>query len=183
MLGKQIIYYDAYTQRVVFLVNSRTPASKDWSVIDQVRDVLLGETSIPPADIPSRWFALEILLEEMAQALEQGVLSRQHCFAAAMKKLHFEEDTGEFDAAIHYLDELSVLLYYPRILPDVIFADPQVVLDKVTELIIASFERNTSKSKGHNDSWRKFYKFVLVTVEFLSQSDFDKHYNVCARAL
>ena len=31
--------------------------------------MLLGETSIPPADIPSRWFALEILLEEMSQAL------------------------------------------------------------------------------------------------------------------
>ena len=176
MLGKQIIYYDASTQRVVFPVNSRTPASNDWSVIDQVRDVLLGETSIPPADIPSRWFALEILLEEMAQALERGVLSRQDCFTAAMEKLHFEEDAGEFDAAIRYLDELSVLLYYPRILPDVVFADPQVVLDKVTELVIASFERNTSKSKGHSDSWRKFYEFALVTVEFLSQSDFDKHY-------
>ena len=176
MLGKQIIYYDASTQRVIFPVNSKTPASKDWSVIDQVRDVLLGETSIPPDDIPSRWFALEILLEEMAQALKRGVLSRQDCFAAAMKKLHFEEDAGEFDAAIHYLDELSVLLYYPRILPDVVFADPQVVLDKVTELVIASFERNVSKSKGHSDSWRKFYEFALVTVKFLSQSDFDKHY-------
>ena len=178
MLEKQIIYYDASTPiaRVVFPVNSKTPASNDWSVIDQLRDVLLGETSIPPADIPARWFALEILLEEMAQALERGVLSRQDCFTAAIEKLHFEEDAGEFDAAIHYLDELSVLLYYPRILPDVIIADPQVVLDKVTELVIASFERNASKSKGHSDSWRKFYKFALVTVEFLSQSDFDKHY-------
>ena len=176
MLGKQIIYYDASTQRVVFPVNSRTPASEDWSVIDQVRDLLLGEISIPPADIPARWFALEILLEEMAEALDQGVLSRQDCFTAAMKKLHFEEDAGEFDAAIHYLDELSVLLYYPRILPSVVFADPQVVLDKVTELVIASFERNASKCKGHSDSWRKFYEFALVTVEFLSQSDFNKHY-------
>ena len=176
MLGKQIIYYDVSTQRVVFPVNSKIPESKDWSVIEQVRDVLLGETSIPPVDIPARWFALEILLEEMAQALKRGVLSRQDCFAAAIEKLHFEEDAGEFDAAIHYLDELSVLLYYPHILPDVVFADPQVVLDKVTELVIASFERNASKSKGHNDSWCKFYQFALVTVEFLSQSDFDKHY-------
>ena len=173
MLEKQIIYYDASTRRVLFPVNSKTPASNDWSVIDQVRDVLLGETSIPPADIPARWFALEILLEEMSQALGRGVLSRQDCFAAAIEKLHFEEDAGEFDAAIHYLDELSVLLYYPRILPDIVFADPQVVLDKITELVIASFER---KFKGHNDSWRKFYEFALVTIEFLSQSDFNKHY-------
>ena len=49
-----------------------------------------------------------------------------------------------------------------------------MVLDKVTELVIASFERNASKC--HNDSWRRFYEFALVTVEFLSQSDFNKHY-------
>ena len=58
-----------------------------------------------------------------------------------------------------------MLFYYPRILPDVIFADPQVILDKVTELVVASFER---KSKGHSDSWCKFYEFALVTVEFLT---------------
>ena len=173
MLGKQIMYYDASTRKVIFTVNAKTPGCKDWDVIDQVQDVLLGETSIPPADIPSRWFALEILLEEMSQALNQGVLSRQDYFTAAINKLHFQQDTAEFDAAIHYLDELSVLFYYPRILPDVIFADPQVILDKVTELVIASFER---KSKGHSDSWRKFYEFAVVTVDFLTQSEFSKRY-------
>ena len=176
MLGKQIIYYDTATRKVVFPVNSRTPARKDWDVIDQVRDILLDQTSVPPADIPSRWFALEILLQEMAEALNRGVLSRQDCFTAAIKRLHFEEDAAEFDAAIQYLDELSVLLYYPRILSDVIFADPQVILDKVTELVVASFERKVSKSRGHSDGWRTFFEFALVTVKFLMQPDFKKHY-------
>ena len=111
----------------------------------------------------------------MTKALQRGVLSRQECFTTAVDKLHFEEDAAEFDAAIQYLDELSVLLHYPNILPGVIFADPQVLLDKVTDLVIAQMSI-ASMSKAGNDHWRKFYKFALVTVEFLSQDDFSKHY-------
>ena len=136
--------------------------------------MLLSKSLIPPVDIPLKWFALEILLEEMAQALKQGVISQQVCFNAAVEKLHFEDDAAEFNAAIQYLDELSVLFYYPHILPEVIFADPQVILDKVTELVLASFQRCDVVGKG--DDWRKFYEFALVTLEFLSQEDFSKHY-------
>ena len=102
-------------------------------------------------------------------------LSRQECFTTAVDKLHFEEDAAEFDAAIQYLDELSVLLHYPSILPGVVFADPLVLLDKVTELVLAQMSI-VSKSKAWSDDWRKFCKFALITVEFLSQEDFSKHY-------
>ena len=156
------------------MLNAKTPGSQEEVTIKQIQDVLLSESSIPPVDIPLKWFALEILLEEMAQALEQGVISRQVCFNAAVEKLHFEYDAAEFDAAIQYLDELSVLFYYPHILPEVVFANPQVILDKVTELVVASFQ--TCDVAGRGDDWRKFYAFALVTLEFLSQKEFSKHY-------
>ena len=38
------------------------------------------------------------------------------------------------DAALQYLDQVSAILYYPKILPNVVFADPQIVLDKISEL-------------------------------------------------
>ena len=173
-LGKQIVYRNVRTKDVVFPLNAKTPGSEEKVIIEQVREVLFGKSLIQPVDIPLKWFALEILLEEMAQALKQGVLSRQDCFNAAVKKLHFEDDAAEFDAAIQYLDDLSVLFYYPHILPEVIFADPQVILDKVTELVLASFQRCGVTAKG--EEWRKFYEFALVTLEFLSQEEFSKHY-------
>ena len=173
-LGKQIVYCNVDTRCVIFPLNAKTPGSKEKEIIEQVREVLLGKSLIQPVDVPLKWFALEILLEEMAQALKRGVLNRQDCFNAAIEKLHFEDDTAEFDAAIQYLDDLSVLFYYPHILPEVIFADPQVILDKVTELVIESFQRVDVAAKG--DDWRKFYEFGLVTLEFLSQKEFGKHY-------
>ena len=173
-LGKHIVYRDVNTKDVIFVLNARTPGSHEKVIIEQVRDVLLSKSLIPPVDIPLKWFALEILLEEMAQALRQGVISRRICFEVAVKKLHFERDGAEFDAAIQYLDELSVLFYYPHILPEVIFADPQVILDKITELVLASFQRCEVVGKGND--WRKFYEFALVTLEFLMQKEFSKHY-------
>ena len=173
-LKKQIVYRDVNTKDVIYAFNAKTPGGHEKVTIEQVREVLLDEGVIQPVNIPLKWFALEILLEEMAQALKQGVISRQVCFEAAIKKLHFEDDAAEFDAAIQYLDELSVLFHYPHILPEVIFANPQVIIDKVTELVIASFQGCNVAGKG--DDWRKFYEFALVTLEFLSQKEFSKHY-------
>ena len=170
-LKKQIVYRDARTKDVIYAFNAKTPGGHEKVTIEQVREVLLDEGVIQPVNIPLKWFSLEILLEEMAQALKQGVISRQVCFDAAVEKLHFEDDAAEFDAAIQYLDELSVLFHYPHILPEVIFADPQVIIDKITKLVIASFH-----VIGKSDDWMKFYEFALVTLEFLSQKEFSKHY-------
>ena len=172
-LRKQIIYRDVRKKDIIYAFNAKTPGGHEKVTIEQVREVLLDEGVTQPVNIPLKWFALEILLEEMAQALKQGVISRQVCFDAAVEKLHFKDDAAEFDAAIQYLDELSVLFYFPHILPEVIFADPQVIIDMVTELVIASLGCNVA---GKGNDWRKFYEFALVTLEFLSQKEFSKHY-------
>ena len=113
----------------------------------------------------------------MTSALQRGVLSKEECFTTAMDKLHFEDDAAEFDAAIQYLHNLSVLFYYNDILPDVVFADPQVIYDKVSELVLAHYRLTTNpQANTSTDDWRKFYEFALVTAEFLSQPEFSKHY-------
>ena len=85
----------------------------------------------------------------------------------AVDKLHSEEDAAEFDAAIHDLDELSVLLYYPDILPRVVFSDPQVFLDKVTELVLAQMS-TVSESKALGINSTNLYSSQLMS---FSQKD------------
>ena len=168
---KQIIYHDPAAKQVVIPVNAKLPGNSERDIVDQIRQALLREGMVKPVDIPSRWFALEILLEEMAQALERGVLSKEDCITAAIEKLHFEEDA--VDAALQYLDQVSAILYYPKILPNVVFADPQIVLDKVSELVFESVAPSKKISSGE---WRKFCEHALVTEKFLSQDTFNSHY-------
>ena len=176
-LEKQIIYSDIPSKQVLFPLNSLNPGHEEERNIEKIRNIQLGGSSAPAVDIPLRWFAFEILLKEMTNALQRGVLSREECFTTAMDKLHFEDDAAEFDAAIQYLHNLSVLFYYQGILPDIVFADPQVIYDKVSELVLAHHRMNTDpEAQASTDDWRKFYEFALVTAEFLSQKEFSKHY-------
>ena len=160
---------------MIFPVNAIARGKDVDEIVKQIRQLLLSARSVKPADIPSRWFALEILLEEMTQALERGVLSRDEVITAAVEKLRFEEDA--VDAALQYLDQLSVLFYYPQILPDIVFADLQVVLDKLSELVFKSAEmENPSSEQSLGGEWIKFHESALVTVKFLSKQDFNQHY-------
>ena len=176
-LKEQIVYRDVPSKQVLFALNALNPGREEERNIENIRGILLGNSSRPPVDIPLRWFAFEILLKEMTSRLHRGVVSREECFTTAMDKLHFEDDAAEFDAAIDYLHNLSVLFYYQGILPEVVFADPQVIYDKVSELVLAHYRMITNpQARALTDDWREFYESALVTDEFLSQSEFSKHY-------
>ena len=168
---KQIIYHDHTAKKVIIPVNAKFPGDSERDIVDDVRQTLFSEGIAKSVDIPSRWFALEILLEEMAQALERGVLCKEDCITAAIEKLHFEEDA--VDAALQYLNQVSAIMYYPKILPNVVFADPQIVLDKISELVFESVAPSKKISSG---GWRKFCEHGLVTEKFLSQDTFNSHY-------
>ena len=172
---KQIMFHDASEKKVFFPVNARFPGDAEDKIVKQVRQGLFYTNLVTPVDIPSRWFALEILLGEMAQALERGVLSKEDCITAAIEKLHFEE--AAVDAALQYLDQISAIMHYPKILPNIVFANPQVVLDKISELVFKSVEiKKLSKEQALTGDWIKFHDFALVTIKFLSKDDFNTHY-------
>ena len=174
-LKKQIIWCSH--KQLLFALNTLNPGPEEERNIKKIRNILLGSSSRAPVDIPLRWFAFEILLKEITGRLHRGVVSREECFTTAMDKLHFEDDAAEFDAAIDYLHNLSVLFYYRDILPEVVFADPQVIYDKVSELVLAHYQITTNpQAKALTDDWLEFYESALVTADFLSQPEFSKHY-------
>ena len=116
--------------------------------------------------------ALEIVLEEITRALKHGLLSKIECLEVA-HGLHLDESTVE--AVLIYLDELSLIFYYPEILPNLIFTNPQVLLDKVSELVKVYHDKKECFGPG-NEDWQKFFNHALVTVKFLTQEVFNKHY-------
>ena len=178
LLSEQIIYSNL--NEVVFPVNAADPGRWEEHIVKDIREIVLGNKSIiKSVDIPLKWFGLEVLLEEMAQTFERGSLSKKECLAAAKDKLFFEEDS--FNAAIEYLDKLSVLFHYPNILPDVVFVDPQLLLNKLTELVVKAYKtvkayETEKQPKALTAKWQSFLKFARVDVEFLSQKEFSKHY-------
>ena len=173
---KEVVYYDLnQPKKVIFPLNASNPGEAGEKIIDQVRSLISTECTADPVKVPLQWHALESLLEEMAEILKRDVLTKEECFQVAKQKLHFDEDS--FDAALEYLDQLNMIFYFPEILPNVIFANTQVLLDKVTELVLAIHQlRHGLIKMVFTATWQRFNDHALVSEEFLARTHFSKHY-------
>ena len=65
------------------------------------------------------------------------VISFKKCFNKIGPSLRFDE--RKFLAAIQHLNELNLIMYFESHVPDVIFANPNTLLDKVSEIIEKSY--------------------------------------------
>ena len=171
---KKAVYYDLSTKKYIFPLNAKNPQSEDKILIKSIQDIVTTECSPEPVNVPLQYFALEIVLEDVSQKLGRGVLSIEECLEAAAG-LHFDKHT--LGAALEFLDELSVLFYFPEDLEGVVFVNPQVLLDKATELVEQLYklqEGNISQEKV--GEWQVFMDYSRFDLEFLKRPEFSKHY-------
>ena len=170
---EQVVYYGQDRKQVIFPLNARCPGEAEKKVAKEIREVILKQCIREPDKVPLRWYALEQALQELAQKYGREVLKKEECFAAALR-LHFDEES--FEAALRYLHDLNIIFYYHDILPEFVFCNPQVLLDKVTELVKCSHQLKQEPTEGVACSaeWGKFEAFGLVTEEILGR--FCKHY-------
>ena len=52
--------------------------------------------------------------------------------------MHFPSDEALHAALVH-LDRLNIFLYYPSVLPELVFCSPCVLLDKISKLVEESY--------------------------------------------
>ena len=173
MLGsefnEQLVYYQPFKE-LLFPLNALNPDQQDKAVADSIRSAI--ESSVAKeVNVPIWWYILELLIQGLAKKLGKRVLSRQLC-AGIAQALGFTEKS--FDAALTFFDELNVIKYSDA-LPEVVFVDSQVPLDKVSELVFQSY----LLKHGHSPSplegkWKRFCNEGVVTLDFLKC--FPKHY-------
>ena len=120
--------------------------------------------------MPIAWFGLEVLLRKSSH---DGILSLAEGQVCA-KRLHIKGDA--FSAALHHLVYHNVFLYYPEVLPQTVFCDPQVVLSKVTELVQYHHKLLYSPDEGAaaKSYLLKFRDHGLLSPELLKK--FPNHY-------
>ena len=155
---------------MIFAVNGKTPQDEDRRIAKVLRQQIV---SMCPqlVKMPIAWFGLEVLLQRSSH---DGILSLVECQECA-KSLHIEGDA--FSAALHHLVHHNVFLYYPEVLPQTVFCDPQVVLTKVTELVEYHHKLRHNPDKGvaaERILLVKFRDHGLLSLELLNK--FSKHY-------
>ena len=154
---------------VTFRVNARTPSPTDFKTVGRLKEALVSRSRAKSKDLPLKWAGLEAALRVMMEKLDRQVLSRQECEFIG-HNLGFE--SLSLNAALKYLCELHIISFYD-VLPNVVFASSQVVLDKVTEVVALSLNlKKGDRALGGEE--RKFLQQGIISLALLMT--FSKHY-------
>ena len=177
-LKKQVIYADK--KKLIFEINGLTPDDDDKKMAEKIRTVIMKECPSRREKTPWRWHVFNQKMKSIARRLGRNVLSREECLKIAES---LELDKESFELALEFFHKLSIIFYYPAILPDVVFVDPQVLLDKVTEFVEFKFELQEDKDSADSTApclplgWQQFERFAQVTDKFLENERFSSHYH------
>ena len=171
----EAVYYGEDMKQLIFPVNAKTPRPQDKEVASELREVVVKRSSVKPKRLPLRWHALELALQKLMLELGRGVLSKTECLAVA-RRFHFDHEL--FEEALQYLDQLNILFYYKHVLPNVVFCNAQVILDKITELVEYNYHLRTDPNQGRATLGKllRFRDQGIVTLDFLKQERFARHY-------
>ena len=157
-------------ESLIFPINALNPGDEDQAVLDRLRSVLLNKLQkIPPVRIPHRYFALEMALQRLA--IKKPILSRKECFEEA-EKFHFTKKS--FSAALTYLKGIKLIMHFEEILPEVVFIDAQILLNKITELVehsllIQSGSYSPDSTPLTQGEYEKLKFCGIITREILSR--------------
>ena len=133
------IFHDDNSQEVIFPVDNLCWWSRK-EVSSAIRERITSKVGIAfSVPIPVRWYMFEIsVLEEVTEVTEKqhGIISLETCYNIGFQ---LGMDRSEVLQCAVYLDSFSSFLFFPRVLPNVVFTDPQFLLDMLSCLISVSF--------------------------------------------
>ena len=173
----RIIFCNKEGEDFIFIMNAAKPGKKDKECAEAIRECLSGdrEGKRVVVKVPLRWHTLYFKLLEVSEGLGKKVLSREQCGKVA-ESMKIDEESCE--EVLNFFNRLNMLFYFPDILADLVFIDPQILLDKVTELVEESYRTRQGKEAKPlcpiQGDWLKFREYGQVTEKFLEK--FKGHY-------
>ena len=148
VIGRNIVMHRmGKPDQLIFPVDSTSRNPEDMVTVEEFKkrvmdpDVCEGKKE----NIPLSWFVLEQVLQSLCDEMGMRVLGIAECFEAAEKMFSMPNSTCE--AAIKYLDKLNIMFYRHQVLRGVVFANAQVILDKITELVRCNHALRTGEEQ------------------------------------
>ena len=164
-------------QEIIFPINAKNPGPQDREVASEITKVIFDVVSdLEPRRTPISWFKLEQIIQKLARDHGKRILRWKECFEVA-RLLHLSKK--DLDAALDHLASFGVIHYYPHLLPDVVFVDPQFILEKISEVVKFHYKLRCGQHShtAIRGEWKKFISEACITLELLRKEELSKHYN------
>ena len=117
---------------VIFPIDTTSRKKHERHIARRIRQIT--SQSYITAEVPARWFFFQLELKSKSKG--RRVISLRECLEIG-KSIGMPE--SEVKAALWYFHNLTLYLYFADILPKVVFLDPQVLFDMLSQLIAVSY--------------------------------------------
>ena len=168
---EQLIYCDAQPEKFIFTMNAKKPEDRDRNTANQIRKVITEECPGMKVNIPIRWYNLDHQSRRFSDHLNRKVLSREE-YGKIAKELDIDDESCE--GALEFFNSLNTIFYFPNVLPDVVFLEPQILLNLLNELVAMKYRADQHAGKPKKSDYQ-FHDVAQVTEELLSE--FKEHYH------
>ena len=133
---KNVIY--SRKSAIIFPVDTLLPAGQEREEASvELCRVISNRNVSMKIKIPIRLFVFEIALQEQAEKKGLSFLTKNEVVDIG-KRLQLKKEE-EVKKALQYLHNVTIILYYPDVLPNVVFVDPQPILDVLWQLIAITY--------------------------------------------
>ena len=131
------IFYDHDSNELIFPVDNLCEWNRE-KISAEIRHRLLSTRSDISfsVKIPVRWYVFDLNMKEEASKETHGMISLQSCCTIGSK---IGMDHSEVDQCLIYLDSMRLCIYYPNLLPHVVFTNPQFLIDSLSNIVRVSF--------------------------------------------
>ena len=154
---------------IIFAVNAKNPDKNDKKVFDLIREKVADLSGALDVDTPIAFLMLLNDMNKYAEEQRKKVVSVEECQAIA-GRLKMERQSLE--AALIFFNDMSVWMYMPSVLPDVVFVDPQMALDSINQIVQYSFRVGGGAIPGLSASECRLWKEGVVSSEMLKGEEF-----------
>ena len=132
----QFIFYNRDSKELIFPINNLCKRNREV-LSTEIRNRIMSHSNISfSVDIPVRWYIYDIKMKEEASKETHGMISLQSCYTVG-SKLGMTE--SEVKQCLIYLDSMRLCIYYPNLLPHVVFTNPQFLIDSLSNIVRLSF--------------------------------------------
>ena len=177
------VYRDLQMTQQIFALNATSRDEDTQTIAQAIRNVVEGSPFFED-DVPLRWFALELSLQEFCTKVGRRILTKSECISVAKE---LQSDADDIDSALEYFDKICIVHYYPQKLPGIVFVDPQVPLEIINDLVRYAMslrgggEDTLPTATQFNSDPIKLKLFRdggILTLDMLESEDFKKHFLV-----
>ena len=165
---KELISFSG--KQIPFVLNLKEPDGDDLKRLDLIRSEV-GKSEVGGVvRTPGAFLVFEQELMELAKKKDptRGILSLSECQAIGARLKMKQEDV---EAALIFFDRQFTLLYFRKLLPNLVFTRPQTPLDCINAVVKFSYKVGSGEVMGITQKHVSSLKDGIITEEILGHKE------------